>query len=186
MFYLVLNVLVSACTTMTVLWLWDRARPYPVIFGAVVSEATPAVPTAPADSASLTPVAVSQPGVSPAGDPPAGNSPVPEDPAALGTVLTIDNVFGVGSLENEVVVLKRVGEGELALSNWTLADEDDHRYTFPALILYSEGAVQVHTGGGVATVVDLYWGLDAPVWEAGETVTVYDDANNVRATYQIP
>jgi hypothetical protein len=108
------------------------------------------------------------------------------EPAAQGTVLTVDNVFGVGSLENEVVVLKRVGEGELALSNWTLADEDDNRYTFPALILYSGGAVQVHTGGGVPTVVDLYWGLDTPVWEAGEMVTVYDDAGSVRATYQIP
>jgi len=178
MFYLVLNVLVSACTTMTVLWLWDRARPYPVIFGAVESTA----PTVSAGPSSLTPVAGSQPGGLPAGS----STAAPQDPAALGTVLAIDNIFGVGSLENEVVVLKRVGEGELALSNWTLADEDNNRYTFPALVLYSEGAVQVHTGGGVATVVDLYWGLDTPVWEAGETVTVYDEANRVRATYQIP
>jgi hypothetical protein len=185
MFYLVLNVLVSACTTMTVLWLWDRARPYPVIFGAVEPPAASPAPTFDAGPSGLTPVPVSQPGSS-AGSPEAGPAAGTQDPAALGTVLILDNVFGVGSLENEVVVLKRVGEGELALSNWTLADEDGNRYTFPALILYSEGAVQLHTGGGVPTVVDLYWGLDAPVWEAGEIVTVYDGANNVRATYQIP
>ena len=83
-------------------------------------------------------------------------------------------------------MLKRSGSGELALAGWRLTDEDGHVYIFPQLILYQDGAVNVYTGLGQDTVVDLYWGLSAPVWQSGEMVTLYDAQGEVRASFAIP
>ncbi len=170
-FYLILNVLVSACTILTVLVIWDRLH-------------QPAdLKNAPSLGATL----------------PAGliftatPSPVPAPPTAKATpggplpnLIKIDNVFGVGNLDQEVVVLKRIGDGELALTNWKLSGGHASDFVFPALTLYKDGGVQVHTGPGVNTVVDLYWSRDAAVWQEGDTVKLLDDQGNLRASYKIP
>lgn len=98
----------------------------------------------------------------------------------------IANVFGAGDLATERVRLERKGEGDLSLANWQLRDENGHVYTFPQLTLYPGGAVDFYTGDGVNGVVALYWGLDKPVWETGEIVTLVDDQGNTRATYKVP
>jgi hypothetical protein len=46
--------------------------------------------------------------------------------------------------------------------------------------------VDVHTQGGQNTVVDLYWGLVAAVWESGEQAILRDAQGVVRATYRVP
>jgi hypothetical protein len=124
--------------------------------------------------ASLTPISAA---ATPAGSP---------QPDASGSIILIDNVFGAGDLANEVVLIKRTGDGELALTGWQIKGDDGTPYTFPSLVLYPGGAVQVHTAAGVNTVVDLYWGLDEPVWQSGETVTLLDPQGQVYATYRIP
>jgi hypothetical protein len=100
--------------------------------------------------------------------------------------MIIDTVIGAGNLDSERVLLKRTGSGELALAGWQLADEDGNGYTFPQLTLYQGGAVNVYTGLGQDTVVDLYWGLSMPVWQSGETVTLYDAQGEERASFTIP
>jgi len=100
--------------------------------------------------------------------------------------MLIDTVIGAGDLDSERVLLKRTGGGELALAGWRLADEDGFVFTFPQLTLYQDGAVNVYTRLGQDTVVDLYWGLSTPVWQSGETVTLYDAQGEVRATFTIP
>jgi hypothetical protein len=52
--------------------------------------------------------------------------------------------------------------------------------------LFEDGAVYVHSTSGQATVVDLFWGLDAPVWEPGETVVLLDNTGDVKTTYRVP
>jgi LysM repeat protein len=100
--------------------------------------------------------------------------------------MLIDTVIGAGDLDSERVLLKRTGSGELALAGWRLSDEDEHVFTFPQLTLYQDGAVNVYTRLGQDTVVDLYWGLSSPVWESGETVTLYDTQGEARASFTIP
>ena len=100
--------------------------------------------------------------------------------------VTISNVIGAGDLANERVVLTRTGDGELDMAGWRLEDSDGHVYSFPQLTLYKDGAVNIYTQAGQNTVVDLYWGLETAVWQAGETVTLYDAQGNQRATYQVP
>lgn len=167
LFYLALNVLVSACTTLAILVLWDRTHSQ--------NTAPLALPasTAGSPAPALTPI---QAGAAPAGSP---------EPDSSGSVILIDNVFGAGDLANEVVLIRRAGSGELSMTGWQVTNGED-TFTFPGLVLYTDGAVQIHSTAGVNTVVDLFWGLDHAVWQTGETVTLLDPAGKVFATYRIP
>jgi LysM repeat protein len=98
----------------------------------------------------------------------------------------IDNVLGVGVLANERVELLRTGDGELSLAGWKLKDGQGNVYTFPMLTLYKDGAINLNTRTGQDTVVDLFWGLAAPIWKSGMTVYLYDGANELQSTYTIP
>jgi hypothetical protein len=153
-YYILLNILISALTTLTVLWIWDRVQ--------LLSVKEPLSPT-PTRPIETVPV-----------------------PSITQEIIKIDNVFGMADLENEVVLLKRVGEGELWLTGWQLKDTYGHTYTFPTLLLNKDGAIQVYTRSGTDTAITLYWGLSRPIWNSGDTVVLYDPQGNLRAQYKIP
>ena len=98
----------------------------------------------------------------------------------------VDAVIGVGVLDSEQVRLLRKGDGDLSLAGWRLEDGEGNVYTFPQLTLYKDGAVDLNTRTGQDTVVDLFWGLTAPIWRSGKTVYLYDSQNKLRETYTIP
>jgi len=83
-------------------------------------------------------------------------------------------------------MLKRSGSGELSLAGWQLVEEGGKTFIFPQLILFEGGAVNIYTRAGQATVVALYWGLRAPVWESGEEVILLDNQGNQQASYIVP
>lgn len=174
--YLLMNVAVTAATTLLVLTLWDRDHPRPSIPPALAA-LTP--------EATLTAQAILR-----------ATEATPPDPVLLATpvstlapgqiAVTIDNVFGVGDLPNEFLLLKSRSEGSLTLTGWKLEDGDGNTFTFPVLTLNKGGAVQVHTAAGINTVIDLYWGRDAAIWKTGKQATLLDDLGTVQATYRIP
>jgi LysM repeat protein len=98
----------------------------------------------------------------------------------------INSVIGAGVLENERVVLRRTGDGELSLAGWRLTDNMGNEYIFPQLTLYKDGAINLNTRTGQNTVVDLFWGFTSPIWESGKIISIYDAQNNLRATYTLP
>jgi hypothetical protein len=100
--------------------------------------------------------------------------------------VVIDSVIGAGVLENERVVVRRTGDGELSLVGWRLTDGKGFEYIFPQLTLYKDGAININTRTGQNTVVDLFWGLTSPVWKPGKIISIYDSQNNLRATYTVP
>jgi hypothetical protein len=170
--YVLLNVLVSAATTYAVLYLWSQAHPTPSLPAGLIS------PTL--TNLSLTETvqatdAVSQPVATVA-------VPIPLDQK----VISIDNVFGIGNLANEVVLIKSLTDASLSLTNWRLQDTAGNTYIFPELTLNKGGAVQVHTAAGVNTVIDLFWGRDAALWQEGKTVLLLDAQGIERARYTIP
>jgi hypothetical protein len=156
--YLLLNVFVSACVTGAILFWYDRNYRATLI---PVPQAA-----APAQRATTVPLETL---------PPDADVPV-----------EIVSVVGAGSLGAEVVVVRYNGEGQLGLANWQLKDDNGNTFTFPQLILYTDGAVQVHTASGSDTVVDLYWGQRDPIWESGEVAKLIDHQNNLRAIYRVP
>jgi LysM repeat protein len=148
------------------------------------------IPTAPLPqptSTSIPPTVVASPTPRPSATatpgPTATSTPtkVGQEPQVI-----IENVIGVGVLATEHVELLRTGDGELSLAGWRLEDGKGNVYTFPMLTLYKGGAINLNTRTGQDTVVDLFWGLAAPIWRSGKTVYLYNAQNGLRATYTIP
>jgi len=115
-------------------------------------------------------------------------SGTPETSQAAGDVqVVISSVIGAGDLIAERVIVERIGgEGELSLANWSLKSDNGPVYTFPKLVLYKGGAVNVHTSTGVDTVVDLYWGLNQAAWQTGSKVKLLDPQGKEQSVYQVP
>ncbi len=175
LFYLVLNAIVSAITTLTVLSLWDRnhrtdIQPVAQLAATITQQAVNL-------QIAETPM--------PAGT--AANSGTPSPQAKTGNgEVQIQKVFGVGDLNTEVVLLKRTGEGELWVTGWRMEDENNHRFVLPELMLNKDGAIKVYTKPGTNSVIELHWGIKEPVWSSGELVSLMDQNGAVRATYRIP
>ncbi len=128
---------------------------------------------------------------SPTPRPPASATPkatATSTPTQLGQEprVVVEKVVGVGALATERVELLRTGDGELSLAGWRLEDGKGNVYTFPMLTLYKGGAINLNTRTGQDTVVDLFWGLTAPIWKSGETVYLYDAENQLQSKYLIP
>lgn len=99
--------------------------------------------------------------------------------------VVINGLEGAGDLDRESVRLLNLG-GEVSMAGWILEDGEGNSYHFPGFTFYSTGAVDVHTKAGVDTTIDLYWGLDAPVWTPGKQITLRDTSGVVQSTFQIP
>lgn len=157
LYYLLLNVFVSACVTSAILYWYDRN--YRAVTLPQVS-----IPTASTNSGNNVPAATVQKGL-----------------------VQIVSVIGAGTLDAEAVVVKYNGEGELDLTGWHLKDSQGAAtYTFPAFKLFKGGAVQVHTGNGTNTAIDLYWGQRNAVWQSGEAVLLTDPSGQAQDSYPVP
>lgn len=99
--------------------------------------------------------------------------------------LSIREVRSPAALANEVVVIANAG-GPVDLAGWTVRDETGRVYTFPSLTLFEGGVVNLHTGAGQDTVIDLYWGLTEAVWRSGKLVVLTDPNSNLSARYTVP
>ncbi len=163
--YIIINIIVSAATTLTVLWLWDQAHPTPVLPGGLIYSTTQPqgqeTDTGPVETQA---------------------APIPLNQV----VIAIDNIYGVGSLGDEVVVIKSQTDSNLVLTGWRLEDGSGNVFVFPELTLNKGGAVQIHSAPGVNTVIDLYWGRTSAVWQEGKTAILLDAQGIERARYTIP
>ena len=157
--YIILNIIISAAVTFAVLTWWNNGRQLPSGLG------SPAAPT--------------QPAATPA---PPVSTALPAD----ARVVEIAEVLGAGSLNAESLTIKRVGQGEVHMNGWRLEDSLGHRFTFPDIVLYKDGAVRLFTRAGTNTVNELYWGLAQSVWSSGKTISLFDGQGILRATLAVP
>ena len=82
-------------------------------------------------------------------------------------------------LNEEYVCLENWGDTPADLTGWHIRDEGNHVYTFPAISLAARARLALHSGAGVDTPTDLYWGRDKAVWnDTGDVVYLYDAAWN--------
>lgn len=133
-------------------------------------------------------------------EPTTSKTPTPAEPTATTTPkptatesdsngepqIVIDSVIGAGDLPTERVILKRTGSGELLLEGWQLVEEGGLVFTFPRFKLFEDGSVSIYSKAGQPTSFQLFWELEEPVWQSGETVTLLDDTGQVQATYRVP
>lgn len=163
--YLLLNIVVSALTVMGVLWLWDKYYPSPC---EIANVPTPSTQVNRDEGTDVQAVEVSQP----------QNYET--------AMITINGVFGIGQYELERVFVVNQGDSSINLEKWSITGEENETYTFPALILNKDGAVNVNSRIGNDTVIELFWGSSEAIWESGDAVTLTDPNGNVHSTYQIP
>ncbi|MGD9029459.1 MAG: LysM peptidoglycan-binding domain-containing protein, partial [Anaerolineae bacterium] len=100
-------------------------------------------------------------------------------------LVEISEAAGVGSLEAEVVVLRNEG-GAVNLEGWTLSSGTDEAFVLPALTLFTEGEVRVHSADGDDTPRNLHWRRTEPAWQTGEMVALRDAEGRIVDTYVIP
>jgi hypothetical protein len=172
MIYLLVNVIVSACTIISILWLWDR--PDKPLQGLLSGQQVTVIPT-------IGPVSIATSSIDSSILPTETAKPVLYPKGSI----SIKNIIGAGSATSEVVIIQREGEGELSMANWKLEDSNGNIFVFPDLTLYN-GAINIRTTAGLNTVIDLYWNKSESVWQIGETATLIDPLGNIQATYKIP
>jgi hypothetical protein len=193
-YYLLINVLVSACTVWVALTIWDRT--HPEAFGGAIpldlglfNRSQTGTPT-PLETQLVTPAPPLPSLTTSAIHPVTGTAEVPVTPTTSASGqearLAITNVFGAGDLATERVRVAHIGEVELYLESWRLQDEDGNTFTFPRLTMYAGGVVDIYTRTGRNSVNALYWGQEQAVWTTGEVVTLLDESGNVQATYRVP
>jgi hypothetical protein len=161
-FYIVVNIIVSAATMIGVLLFWEARQP---------ETADGCLPTiAPTTAVSEAPP---QPTL-------AAIPPLEEE------VIRIEIIYGAGYLQDERVVLERVGSSDLPIYGWYLEDEEGNRFYFPAVTLKPGATLEVYSRSGESTVLKRFWGASSSVWQIGETARVYDPQGNLRAEFMIP
>jgi hypothetical protein len=165
--YILINIVVSAVTIIAVLFLWENTRLKNVLFGGStqIEEGSTA-----------------------------GTSPDAVDETS-NLLIEIGEVGGVGNLATEYIRLVRPaseGAETISLKDWRIKDGNNHNYAIleqsglASLDLHSQGAVNIYTKEGESNPIELYLGLQDPIWQPGETVTLIDPQGEVHDTYLIP
>ena len=167
--FILLNILISAGTTLFVIWMWERSNPLPnldFIPSKIVDQET--------NTSLLSPSEAADPGLV-----------LAEDNIAV----SIYAVVGVGNLDVEYVEIRNQSQGAVDPAGWQILDEDGNSFTFPtspSWLLSSGGAVKVLSKSGNDSVIELYWESDEPIWQSGERVTLLNAEGKIIATYLIP
>jgi LysM repeat protein len=99
-------------------------------------------------------------------------------------VVKITGVVGLGELEEEAIRFMNSG-GVANMAGWRLDDGDGHIYIFPVFTLHS-GAFNLNIGSGKNSPIDLYWGLEEPILEAGKMLKLLDASGEIQSTFEIP
>lgn len=100
-------------------------------------------------------------------------------------LVEISEAIDVGNLEAEAIVLGNKG-GAVDLEAWTLSSGTGETYVLPALTLFTDGEIRIHSAEGRDTPRDLYWGRTEPAWREGELAALRDAEGNVVDTYIVP
>ena len=126
---------------------------------------------------------------------PSSDQPLPATPEPPGVVITatpeglpevvIRGAYERENLEEEFVYLENIG-GVAVMAGWSLYDGEGNTFTFPGFTLYRGGGVNVYTRAGNNSVINLYWGMDQPLWTSGKVITLLDEQGQVHSTFRVP
>lgn len=99
--------------------------------------------------------------------------------------VVIRGAYEQGSLEDEFVYLENLG-GVASMAGWTLDDGEGNTFTFPDFTLYNGGGVNIYTRAGTNSVINLFWGMDRPLWEPGKRISLRDSNGVVVSSFPVP
>lgn len=173
LFYILINILISAVTTLTVLWIWDSRQPKlnPIEFD---SQQTFTDPVSPTDHL-----------IAGEDENPAVQEPT-ADLSTRSSDVQIRVIVGPKNLEVEYVEIINQGDQPVDLTGWQLVNHLDQAFTFPAMILNSSGAIKIQSKTGVNSVIELFWQSETPIWQSGENARLINADGEVVSIYSIP
>lgn len=118
--------------------------------------------------------------------------PTPQPPGVIITAtpeglpqVIIRGAYEREDLEQEFVYLENIG-GVAVMAGWSLYDGEGNTFTFPGFTLYRGGGVNVYSRAGNNSVINLYWGMDEPLWVPGKVITLLDNTGKVHSTFGVP
>jgi len=81
------------------------------------------------------------------------------------------------NLNGEFVVLTNSGDEPREIGGWTVTDEADREYTFPAeATIPAENSIRLYSGSGTDNETAYFWGSNGAIWNNdGDTVSVWDE-----------
>lgn len=161
--FILLNIFVSAATTLAVLFWWNARHPF--VSPEFIIPATPtASPSQPAEA-------------------------TPTLPPLDVPLLEISAVIAPGDVDNEAIIIQSLANQELRLQGWQIVGSGGSVYSFPNLVLKS-GEIKIFSGskplGQSDSAANLYWERAEAAWRNRETLTLLDSNGDTRATYEIP
>lgn len=122
--------------------------------------------------------------VASAGAPP---EPTPEPTPAVVTIVLVEYDPPGDDALGEYVLLRNTGGGTATMAGWTLTDEANVIYRFPAFALAPGAEVRVWVRSGVDDAENLYWGRGQAVWNnTGDTATLRDATGALVDVYVYP
>ncbi|MGB7342566.1 MAG: lamin tail domain-containing protein [Phototrophicaceae bacterium] len=105
-------------------------------------------------------------------------------PTATNSSIEIVEVIRAGDVTAEGVRIRNNGR-LVDVAGWTLTDADDNEYTFEELLIFSNAEHTIYTRASQNTPIASFWGLEEPIWEVGDVVTLRDEDGNVQAVLRI-
>lgn len=115
----------------------------------------------------------------------ARRTPLPTLTASGPPLIEIGEVMGAGNLPAEMVTVRNRG-GMASLERWTLSNAAGDTFVFPALTLFPNAQVRVHSAAGTDSPSDVHWGREEPAWSSGGVITLRDASGNVVDTHVVP
>ncbi len=109
-------------------------------------------------------------------------TPIPT--VVSGGAIQIVSITERGNVSREVVEIRNVGSPAI-LNGWTLSDDDGNIYTFTDAEIQNNATIRLYSRNGRDTPVDFYWDRTQYVWDAGDLVTLRDNAGNVVASFVV-
>lgn len=106
-------------------------------------------------------------------------------PTAVNAQIEIIDVEGIGDITAEGIRLRNTGN-TINVTGWKLTDTQGNEFSFPEQLLFSNAEVTIYTRNGTNTPVALFWGLDEPVWEEGDVLTLIDSTDLIQANLRLP
>ncbi len=100
-------------------------------------------------------------------------------------IVKVARVLNPGDVTTEAVEIINEGSSVARLEGWTLRNGEGAVYTFPALNLFPQGAVTVHTGVGEDSAIDVYWGRDKAAWQVGGTAQLLNADGELQNEFDI-
>lgn len=106
-------------------------------------------------------------------------------PTATNAQIEIEEVISAGDVTAEGVRIRNTGSS-IRITGWILRDADGNEHTFRDQIMFSNSALTLFTRASEDTAIAHFWGLEEPVWQAGDVVTLLDNQGRVQAVYRVP